>query len=354
MIRVMSHALRKLGALLALCTVGAAACAPSPPPAIRSVSGFAQGTTYSLQWTGPASEAAIATAAEQELERIDTLLSNYRPDSTLERFNAVRGTELVELSGELVTLLSLAKVTHEKSDGCFDPTVRPLVRAWGFDAGEPTVPAPESLAAARAAVGLDKLEIADATHVRKTQAELELDMASIGQGYTVGRLATLLEQHGSEAYLAELGGEVVARGAKPGGAPWRVGVENPAADAAAGTLTPALRMPTDAATAVVTSGSYRQYFEIAGRRFGHVIDPRTGWPVEHGLLSVTVVGPDAATAAAWGTALLCLGPTAAREIAERENVAALFWIDAGGSAALELTPKFETDWRDRLDAPAAR
>jgi thiamine biosynthesis lipoprotein len=135
-------------------------------------------------------------------------------------------------------------------------------------------------------------------------ARLALDMASIGQGYTAGRLADLLERNGSTAYLAEIGGEVVARGLKPDGSAWRIGIENPVADAEAG---PALRMPPEARTAVVTSGSYRHYFEADGRRFGHIIDPRTGSPVEHALVAVTVVGNDGATAGAWGTALLCLG-----------------------------------------------
>lgn len=332
--------------------VAGAACAAPPSASIRSVTGFAQGTTYSLQWTGGGSEAAVAAAAEAELERIDALLSNYRPDSTLEQFNALRNVEPTELPRELVTLFELAKRTHAESDGCFDPTVRPLVRVWGFDRDEPGVPEPEALAAARALVGLDKLELLDAARVRKTHADLEIDMASIGQGYTAARLASILEQQGSTAYLAEIGGEVVARGAKPGSVPWRIGVENPVADGNAAAPGPALRIPAGEPTAVITSGSYRQYFEAEGRRLGHVIDPRTGWPVEHSLLSVTVVGHDAATAAAWGTALLCLGPAAALATAERENVAALLWVGgAAGGATLELTPAFAAEWRDLLDEP---
>ena len=202
------------------------ACTPSPP-SIRTITGFAQGTTYSLQWSGSATTAAIEAAAEQELGRIDALLSNYRSDSTLERFNAARHTEPIELPPELVALLAVAKTVHAASDGCFDPTVRPLVRAWGFDGENPAVPPAAVIEAARALVGLDQLELIDASHVRKRSPELEVDMASIGQGYTAGRLADLLELHGNTAYLAEIGGEVVTRGSKPGATPWRIGVENP-------------------------------------------------------------------------------------------------------------------------------
>ena len=316
------------------------------------VSGVAQGTTYSLQWTGDASETEIASTAEQELARIDALLSNYRADSILEAFNAVDTTAPVELPSELVALLELAKRVHAASDGCFDPTVRPLVRAWGFDGDAPAVPAPAAIDAARALVGLDKLELVDATHARKAVAGLSIDMSSIGQGYTAGRLAELLERHGSAAYLAEIGGEVVARGTKPDGSSWRIGVENPIAGASA---SPALRTRPATRTAVITSGSYRHYLEVDGRRFSHIIDPRTGWPVEHGLLSVTVVGEDAATAAAWGTALLCLGPGAAAAAADRADVAAVFWVARDGAdPALEQSREFAAEWQELLDEPASR
>jgi thiamine biosynthesis lipoprotein len=201
-------------------------------------------------------------------------------------------------------------------------------------------------------VGLDKLELVDATHARKTVSTLALDMASIGQGYSAGRLADLLERRGSAAYLVEIGGEVVARGSKPDGSAWRIGIENPVEGAGAG---PALRMPPAARTAVITSGSYRQYLEADGRRFGHIVDPRSGWPVEHALVSVTVVGDDAAAAAAWGTALLCLGPGAAAATAERESLAALLWIAPVGEApTLEQTRAFASRWQELLDVPRQR
>jgi thiamine biosynthesis lipoprotein len=338
----MKRLLRRLRAWTVACASAAAlACTPPSAPALRTVGGDAQGTTYSLQWVGGGTEADIAAAAEQELARIDALLSNYRTDSALERFNAARTTELTELPAELVTLLGLAKRIHGVSAGCFDPTVRPLVRVWGFDGEAPAVPTPAALAAARAAVGLDKLELVDSTRVRKRVAELEVDMASIGQGYTAARLAALLEQHGSAAFLAEIGGEIVARGAKPDGSAWRVGIENPTGEMRAA---PALRLPPSATTAVITSGSYRQFFELDGRRFGHILDPRTGWPVEHSLLSVTVVGADAATAAAWGTALLCLGPAEAAAVAEREHVAALLWVRRDEQTTLEVSSALPSEW----------
>lgn len=302
---------------------------------LQSLSGLAQGTTYSLQWVGGAGESEVAAAADRELERVDALLSNYRSDSVLERFNAQRSSEPVELPSELVTLFAVAKTIHEASEGCFDPTVRPLVRAWGFDTDTPAVPTAAALEVARASIGLNALMIDAPDRVHKTKPALEVDMASLGQGYSAGRLAELLEAHGSENYLAEIGGEIVARGAKPDGSPWRVGVEDPSDEGVPGA---AMSLSPDRRTAVITSGTYRQFFDGTDRRYGHIIDPRTGVPVDHDLLSVTVVGSDASRTAAWATALLCLGPERAIAVAEREGLAAVLWVaDARGNAVRQDT-----------------
>lgn len=296
-----------------------------------------------MQWVGGADEAIIAKAAELELERLDALLSTYREDSVLERVNAARTLDPIEVPAELVTLLEIASDVHAASGGCFDPTVRPLVRAWGFDGDTPSIPSEEILADARARVGFAKLSIADATHLRKGVPGVEIDMSSIGQGYTAERLAELLEAHGSVAYLAEIGGEIVARGLKADGTRWRVGVENPVDGGSAG---PTLLIPNDARAAVITSGSYRQYLTDGSRRLGHVFDPRSGQPVDHALLSATVVGHDATLAAAWATALLCLGPADAATFAERNGIAALLWI--AGAAAPAATSALDGEWRALL------
>lgn len=320
----------------------------SPAAELRSVTGLAQGTTYSLQWVDGGSESDVAIAADIELARIDAVLSNYRPDSEIERFNALRTTESVEVSGELVALLAVAKAVHAASAGCFDPTVRPLVRAWGFDTDTPAVPTNEELQAARAAVGLDRLSLDDEAHARKTDPKLEIDMASIGQGYAAERLAALIEQHGSTSYLAEIGGEIVARGTKPDTSRWRVGVENPLDEGQPGAT---LEIPPDRQTSVITSGTYRHFFEGESRRFGHVIDPRTGAPIDHDLLSVTVIGTAGSRTAAWATALLCLGPEQAVATAEREGLAAMLWVvHPDGSGSRRETSALTTgEWRGVLD-----
>lgn len=316
---------RSFPSLFALaCALALAGCGPGRPP-VRSLDGFAQGTTYTVQWwsTQGADERTLAAALEAELERIDRLLSNYRPDSDLEVLNAAVSTEAQLVPEELVELLRLAADVHRASEGCFDPTVRPLVHVWGFDGDEPAVPSAERLIEARARVGLDKLEIVDARTVRKTVPDLAVDMSSIGQGYTVGRLAAVVESLGLRDYIVEIGGELLVRGRKPDGQPWRVGIENPAAG---GGPLQRLTLRNADPTAVITSGTYRHFFEAGGREYGHILDPRTGRPVEHGLVEVTVIGEDPARAAAWATALLCLGPEDAARIADREALAATFAV----------------------------
>jgi thiamine biosynthesis lipoprotein len=339
--------LRTLRSLIGVMAgLAATACAP-PTPALQTVSGIAQGTTYAVQWWGDSSvdAAAVAVAIERELDRIDQLLSNYREDSVIERFNAAQTVAPLEVPAEFVDLLRLAADVHRRTDGCFDPTVRPLVRLWGFDGDQPRVPAADAIAATLEHVGFDKIELLDAQHVRKTVPALELDMASIGQGYTAARLADVVEQFGIHDYLAEIGGEISARGTKPAGEPWRVGVENPTADGAS----LALRLPADRRTGVVTSGTYRHYFEDTSRTYSHILDPTTGQPVEHATLAVTVLAPDATLAGAWATALLCIGPDRAAVTVDREGIAALWWVRAGATVELRRSSSFTAAWASAIE-----
>jgi thiamine biosynthesis lipoprotein len=190
-------------------------------------------------------------------------------------------------------------------------------------------------------VGFESIEIVDDGHVRKRAGGVQVDMSSIGQGYTVGRLAAIAERFGLADYLVEIGGELAGRGRRPDGSPWRVGIERPDAP---GRVLRALSLPPERATAVITSGSYRHYFEDQGVAYGHIIDPRTGRPVQHALASVTVTGDDPALAAAWATALLCLGPEDAAATAERESLSAALIVRAGHELELRPSAAFASAW----------
>jgi thiamine biosynthesis lipoprotein len=337
--RVRILAIRAL--LLVATAVALASCARQRT--LQTITGLAQGTTYTLQWSSQdrVDSRALTAAVTAELERLDALLSNYRADSVLERFNATRSVEAQALPSELIALFELAADIHRRSEGCFDPSVRPLVRLWGFDGDEPHVPAADEIAATLARVGFDKLELVDHEHVKKARADLEIDMASIGQGYTVGRISEVVEGLGLRNYLFEIGGELAGRGTRPDGKSWRVGIESP--DKVDAPLR-ALSLPADRLTTVITSGSYRHNFTEGDRVYGHILDPRTGRSVEHDLVSVSVTGAVAARTAAWGTALLCLGPAQAFDTADREQIAAIFILKTPAGFEVRQSKAFGDSW----------
>jgi FAD:protein FMN transferase len=342
---------RRSIALAVALTAMVGACSRAPrEPQIESISNVAQGTTYTIKWwtTIDVDGRALADAAEAELDRIDGLLSNFRPDSVIESFNTSRTVAIQELPEELVSLLEVAASVHRASAGCFDPTVRPLVRLWGFDSPTPQVPDRVAVERTAERVGFDKLEILDSRHVRKTTPDLEIDLASIGQAYSAGRLAALAEGFGLTNYVVEIGGELVARGTRPDRQPWRIGIEQPLRGR--GPIERVIAMPAER-TAVTTSGTYRQYFEAAGRIYSHILDPKTGQPVDHDLVSVTIIDSDPMLAGAWATALVCLGPERAALTADRETVAALMFVRAGDSTEERRSAALEAEFGTVLESP---
>lgn len=304
-------------------------------PSLHTLEGEAQGTTWHLRWWArqPTDPAEIEHAVRAELERIDRLMSNYRADSTIERFNVVRDTKPHAVGTEIVELVTQASKIGNASGGCYDLTSKPLFDLWGFRGAVFTPPDAARVQAARAHVGIDKIEIVDARHLRKRDPESTIDLASIAQGYTVGRLAALLEAAGARDYLVEIGGELQVRGMRPDGQPWRVALERPLPDVQQ--IDQVLIVGGEPATAVMTSGTYQHYFDVEGRRYGHILDARDGAPVRHTTVAVTVLDEDPSRADAWSTALLCLGRADGLALAERERLRALFveqigdqWIES--------------------------
>jgi thiamine biosynthesis lipoprotein len=171
-------------------------------------------------------------------------------------------------------------------------------------------------------VGLAQLEHLDANHLRKHNPDLKVDLSSIGQGYSVSRITGLLEQQGIKDYMVEIGGELQTRGQKPDGQPWRIALEKPLSGER--TLHKIITINRTTPLAIMTSGTYRHYFDVDGKRYSHILDARTGKPVTHTTVSVSVLHDDPTLADAWSTALLCLGKNAGIEAANKAGVAALF------------------------------
>ena len=224
-----------------------------------------------------------ADAAVADVERIEAKYSRYRDDSLTTRINRAAGGAEVAIDAETAALLAYADRCHAQSSGRFDLTSGVLRRAWDFRRQPPQLPDAVALAAALELIGWAEVEWGERT-IRLPRAGMEIDFGGIGKEYAADRMATICIEHGVAHGLINLGGDVRAIGTQPNGAPWRVGIRHPRADG----QTIAFVDLVDGA--VATSGDYERFFEIDGRRYCHILDPRTGMPVAH-WQSVSVVAP---------------------------------------------------------------
>lgn len=331
----------KSAALAALLCFPLAACGRGGP-AEHYFAGPTMGTEYHVKIVAdldPARRDQAARAIEEALGRVNALMSTYRPDSELSRLNRHEGPEPFPLSPETAAVFAAALEICAETNGAFDITVGPLVNAYGFGPDAYTDPPDTALIAElRGRVGchLVALDPARAT-VAKARPDVYCDLSAIAKGHGVDAVAAALDNLGIARYMVEVGGEVRARGANLRGQPWRIGIERP--DTAARGLHRAIPLRD---TAMATSGDYRNFREIDGRRVSHTIDPRTGRPVAHDLASVTVLHPECARADAYATALMVLGPELGAAFAEEKNLAALFLIHTGDGPIQErATPAFD-------------
>mgnify|MGYP006286377339 CR=1 FL=1 len=310
--------------------------APDDAP---SASGEAFGTTWAVKWIGDSGRAQdVRAAVEAVVSDVNASMSTYHPGSELVRFN--RGAGTATISAGFARVLSVAKRVFEATGGAFDPTVGPLVDAWGFGP-EPVVepPTEAAQAAARARVGFDRLHLeagAQGGRLSKEEAELAVDLSAIAKGYAVDEVSRALQALGLERHLVEIGGEVRAAGQGPAG-PWRVGVERPQS----GPRRQVFEVIPLVDRALATSGGYRIFQTVDGRRVTHIIDPRRGAPVDHGLGSVSVLHPSCTEADALATALYVLGLEEGLRFAESRGLAAVFLVVHGDRVDRRATSAFD-------------
>jgi thiamine biosynthesis lipoprotein len=228
------------------------------------------------------------TLALDEMERVEALLSTYQPASELSRMNAAAAKAPFVASRELYDFVRRCRAYHDQTLGTFDPTIGPVVRAWGFFTPRPARPGAAEAAAAKARSGFDKVRLDDAARTVSFAVEgLELDPGGIGKGYAADRAVAVLRRNGISSALVSAGGSTLfALGHPPGREGWRVAVQDPSNRAAA------LRFVLLRDNALSTSGSSQKFVELDGRRYAHLIDPRTGEPGE-GVCQVTVIAPTA-------------------------------------------------------------
>lgn len=299
----------------------------------------AMGTTFDLFLYAPdaVQAEALAEAAFEEIERIEATFSTYRASSELSRINRLAGHEPVTTDPEVFGLLERARVYSAATGGAFDITVGALMKTWGFFRDEGRYPPPDTLARARTRTGWRHLLMdARGRTVAFAVAGLELDVGGIGKGYALDRVAALLRAHGVHAALIGSGtSSFVALGAPPGEPGWAVRVPLPF-DREQTLSTVYLRDG-----ALSTSGNYERFFDLDGRRYSHIIDPRTGVPADH-VVQVTVVAPTGEASDALSTAVFVLGPgEGAALLADRPGTGALLVSGTPGTVHVQRLGGFE-------------
>ncbi|WP_075181287.1 FAD:protein FMN transferase ApbE [Pantoea sp. 1.19] len=326
---------------IALALILLTACDGAPPPA-QVLEGKTMGTVWRVNVAGidAARAAALRQKIQQQLDADDQELSTWKADSALSRFNQYRGSEPQRVSENMADIITLSLRIGRKTDGAMDITLGQLVNLWGFGPvkAPPTTPDPQAIAAAKADTGLQYLRVIqrdDGQYLQKTLPALSVDLSTVGEGFATDHLARLMEQEGLTNYLVSVGGAVLTRGSNSGGRPWRV----------------AIQKPTDRENAVQaridlqghgisTSGSYRNYYELDGQRISHVIDPRTGRPITHKLVSATVIATTALEADGWDTGLMVLGLEQAKAVALREKLAVYLISKRGDRFESWMSPQF--------------
>lgn len=311
---------------------------------VLSFSGPTMGTRYNISFStarGDTSVGDLQRAVDDRLAEINKAMSTYDPESELSRFNKSAETdEWFEVSDETAEVVAFALKVAQATDGAFDPTVGPAVNLWGFgpDGRRTEPPADEQIAAALARVGYRQVEARlNPPALKKSRADAYLDLSAVAKGYGVDVVSRVLVDNGVVASMVEIGGEVVCRGAKPDGSPWRIGVEKPNEEGVA--IQTVVELSD---SALATSGDYRNFFEQSGVRFSHTINPQTGRPVEHQLATVSVQADTCMQADAYATAILVMGPENGYNWAVKEKVAALL-IERHGDAFQERsTPAWES------------
>lgn len=289
------------------------------------ISGKTMGTTYHIKVVSDELDSdELQVAIDERLEQLNQVFSTYIPDSELSLMN--RGAGVIQVSDELMKVLSLSGEIHDMSKGAFDPTVGPLVNLWGFGPTGPRngVPSDKEIDHAMARTGFTRLTLQEVTVTKP--GDLVIDLSAIAKGYAVDVVSDYLDKLGEHRYLVEIGGEVRANGWNDRQVPWVIGIEAPDME-----VRKLLRTLPVHNMGMATSGDYRNFFEHDGQVYSHTLNPTTGWPVTHNLASVTVLHPSAGYADGLATAFSVMGEAATMELAEANKLLVLAIIRDQGS-----------------------
>ena len=287
-------------------------------PRLQHVSGQTMGTiVYNVKFIGPPLH-EIKTEIDDELEAFNESLSTYIPNSEISRLN--KEGSLAFESKYFLPVLKRSKSVYEKTSGTFDPSIGPLVQAWGFgpDKSIPNLDS-ASVDSLKMITGFDKIVFTEKSI--SFPENFQIDFGAIAKGYAVDLVGELLEEKGITDYLVEIGGEVRCRGINNEEKSWSLGIEDPTVRINEQKLLAVVRLKNQS---LATSGNYRNYYEKDGKIYAHIIDPRTGYTANHNLLSASVFASDCMTADAYATAFMVLGLEQSKQIISQENLDAIF------------------------------
>jgi thiamine biosynthesis lipoprotein len=273
------------------------------------IQGRTMGTTYHLKIVTGYFQGikGLKNKIEKRLGEINQSMSTYIKDSEISRFNDLGQADVkFEVTDDFFRVMQMGKKVYDLSEGAWDATVNPLVDLWGFGrAGRKNkIPPKRQVEALLPSIGFENIEIISPGYLIKKHASVTLDFSSIAKGYGVDAVAEVIHREGFQNYLVEIGGEVYASGLRKDGQPWRIGINRPQKDAAISNVYKVVRLQNKA---FATSGDYRNFFEVNGIRYSHVIDPKTGYPVANGVVSVSIVSNTCTFADGLATAIMVMG-----------------------------------------------
>jgi len=305
-----------------------------------SLTGKALGTTWTVKVLSyqPIDESKLRTDLAAKIEEAEQILSHWRPDAELYQLNATLSSEPVSISPLLHELLTHAKWTYEQTGGAFDPTIAPLVNLWGFgpvSTNRLSIPTEKEIDETLQSTSMNQVEILSDFEVRKKLPALQIDLSASAKGEIIDEVCEMLDRRELSNYLVEIGGEIRGRGNGKSGKGWTIALE----DGSEG-KTNGLSAVNLLNYSVATSGTYRQSKpnQDSAKPASHLIDPRTGRPVEHDLIAVNVLAPTARDADALATALMILGPEEGMSKAEEMNLIARFCTSEGNRTRHTHTP----------------
>lgn len=281
-------------------------------------SGMVFGTTYNITYQ---CDSNLHNSIIRELEKVDEALSPFNKKSVI---TAVNNNHDIEVNDMFADVFLLAQKISDDTGGDFDITVAPLVNAWGFGFKNGTQPTKYNIDSLKNIIGYKKVKL-EGRKVVKKDKRLMLDCSSIAKGYGSDVVARFLQKRGVKNYMVEIGGEIVTKGISPKRVPWKIGVTRPVDDSLS--VSKELQSVINVTDkAMATSGNYRNFYYKNGKKYAHTIDPHTGYPVQHNILSATVIADNCATADAYATAFMVMGLEKAQKLLERHPELMAYFI----------------------------